>query len=202
MSLLFETIKVKNGELQNIEFHNRRLKNSTRNLFGVKTNIQLEEIIKVPSDFSSGIYKCNVIYDTSIKEIKFAPYKMKNILRLKLVECNQIDYRYKYLDRSHLRKLFTQVQCSENEEILIIKNGFVTDTSYSNVALFNGDDWITPSTPLLAGTKRARLLKEKIIFERVITIEHLKEFRKAKLINAMIELDDAPSIPIETIIQV
>ena len=78
----------------------------------------------------------------------------------------------------------------ENEDIIIVKNGFVTDSSFSNLIFFDGKEWYTPSTPLLKGTTRARLLNEKKITERVIKIEDIKNYKSISLINAFNEIGD------------
>jgi len=195
MSLLFETIKVKDGAVQNIRYHNDRFNLSRRNLFNIDQTVYLEEIIKVSADYSAGVCKCKVVYDSSIRSISFSRYIIKPVNRLITVECNDIDYGYKYSDRSRLEELITQADCSFDEEILIIKNGLITDTSYSNVALFDGKDWITPSTPLLSGTRRANLLERKIVREGEIRIIDLKYFEKIKLFNAMLDFDECPVLP-------
>jgi 4-amino-4-deoxychorismate lyase len=82
------------------------------------------------------------------------------------------------------------------DEILIIKNGFVTDTSFSNIVFFDGIKWITPSTYLLNGTQRQQLLQQGAIIEEEIRPSDLKHFRFAKLINAMLDLETSPSIDI------
>jgi 4-amino-4-deoxychorismate lyase len=199
MSLLFETIKVKGGEPQNIGYHNDRFNHSRKDLFGIEQFVYLEEIIKPPLEYSAGIYRCRVVYDSSITAISFSRYTMKIINRLIPVECNGIDYRYKYSDRSLLDELLRNANCSYDEEIIIVKNGLITDTSYSNVALFDGTDWITPSTPLLDGTKRAKLLNDGIIREEEILVANLRYFESIKLFNAMLDFDECPTLPIDSI---
>lgn len=199
MSLLFETIKIKDGSLQNIGYHNDRLNRAREILFGIHHIIFLEDIIKIPQVYSSGIVKCKVVYDDSIKGINFARYSAKPVTRLILVECNTIDYRYKYSDRSELDGLLASAGCTFDEDILIVKNGLITDTSYSNVALFDGADWITPSLPLLAGTKRAKLLDSGLIREGEIKAADLKYFEKIKLFNAMLDFDEAPALQINQV---
>jgi 4-amino-4-deoxychorismate lyase len=44
------------------------------------------------------------------------------------------------------------------DDIIIVRNGFVTDASYANLIFRKGDEWFTPATFLLAGTMRAFLL--------------------------------------------
>jgi 4-amino-4-deoxychorismate lyase len=192
MSLLFEVIKVQNGELQNIDYHNNRMSRSLLEIFGVKDHIHLENLINIPINLDNQVYKCRVIYSNKIDRIQFEPYTQKIIKSLKLVACNDIDYRNKYFDRSKINELFEQ---RENcDDILIVKNGFVSDTSYANVVFWDGSKWITPSTPLLPGTKRQKLIDEKIITEKEIKVPDLKSFEKARIINAMIDLEDSGDI--------
>ena len=74
-----------------------------------------------------------------------------------------------------------------SEDVLIVKDGCLTDTSIANVALYDGKMWCTPSHPLLRGTKRAELLDKKIIVEKDIPQAHLGKYSKIMLFNAMID---------------
>ena len=81
--------------------------------------------------------------------------------------------------------LFSQkVSC---EEIIILKNGIVTDTSIANIAIFYEGVWITSKHCILNETTRARLIEDKKIFEKDITLEMLKNASKIALLNAMID---------------
>ena len=48
-----------------------------------------------------------------------------------------------------------------------MKQGLLTDTSIANIALSDGTHWYTPAHPLLKGTKRAALLEEGILQEKI-----------------------------------
>jgi 4-amino-4-deoxychorismate lyase len=61
----------------------------------------------------------------------------------------------------------------------------LTDSTYYNVALYNGKDWLTPKSPLLHGTARARLLKKGILKEADIKLKELQSFQKVCLFNAL-----------------
>ena len=88
----------------------------------------------------------------------------------------------------------------KKEKIVIVKQGFITDTSYANIVFFDGHKWFTPVSPLLKGTKRTFLLDKKIIEETEIRIDDLEKFKKARLINAMIDFEDKVEILVENII--
>lgn len=76
------------------------------------------------------------------------------------------------------------------DEIIIVKHGLLTDTSFTNLAIYDGNHWITPKRPLLLGTKRAALLDKGIIQEADITLNDLRNAVKVSLFNAMIEFGE------------
>lgn len=144
--------------------------------------------LTIPHLKKNQLYKCRILYDTQIHKIEFVPYTFKIINSLQLVHVHHLDYSHKFADRSALQSLLQKK--GKADEILIVQNGFITDTSYSNVAFFDGLQWFTPAKPLLRGTKRAALLEQKKIIEADIRVEDLKDFQKMQLINAMIDWGD------------
>lgn len=189
---LLETIKIQNRQPQNIAWHNQRFNRSRLDLFGIKDALTLEKIIQIPDDLNYEVIKCRIIYSKEIETIEFEKYILLKINSLKIIECNDIDYSYKYYDRRKLNELFQQ---KENcDDILIVKNGFVTDTSFANIVFWDGDKWITPASPLLHGTARLRLIDEGQIIESDITIDELGKFEKARIINAMNDLTNGIDI--------
>jgi 4-amino-4-deoxychorismate lyase len=75
------------------------------------------------------------------------------------------------------------------DEIIIVKNGVVTDTSIANIAVYYEDQWYISKESLLEGTTKSRLIKEKNLIEKNITVEMLKKSKKIALLNAMIDFD-------------
>ena len=88
---------------------------------------------------------------------------------------------------------------SKADEIIIVKNNHLTDTSYSNVLFKKGKEWFTPKTYLLNGVQRQNLLKNKKIKEAEITLQNLKEYSHFQIINAMNDFDDMFVYPISKI---
>jgi len=86
------------------------------------------------------------------------------------------------------------------DDIIIVKNGFVTDSFAANILFLDGVQWITPTTPLLNGTKRQFLLDQGIIAEKEIREEDIRTYQKVGLINAMIDFDEMPVIDIDSIV--
>lgn len=197
MSLLFETIKIDNSIVCNIDFHNDRMNRSRKALFNADDFFDLKKLIAVPKEMKSGIVRCRILYDKEIRKIEFFKYSPRVIRSLKLIECNDIDYSFKFDDRTKLNELLKQK--GNADDILIVKNKFITDTSFSNIVFHDGKKWITPSTPLLQGTKRTQLLKEKIIKEDEIKVSNLRNFSKAVLINAMVGFEEGNYISMSNI---
>ena len=118
-----------------------------------------------------------------IEQVEYIPYVMRCIQSLQIVTDDAIDYSYKSTDRSALNALLAQR--GNCDDIIIVKNGLVTDTSFTNIAIYDGTHWLTPRTPLLAGTQRARLLDEGSIQVADITPDMLRQAQRVRLFNAM-----------------
>ena len=178
-----ESIRIENGVIYNLPYHNERL-NRTRNVFwkGCKP-INLIDYIRIPQE--KGMVKCRIVYEEEIKEIGYLPYSMRKIRTLRMTYSDEIDYTYKSTDREELNRLYAER--GDADDILIIRNGLVTDTSIANIALYDGCEWHTPQAPLLKGTQRAFLLDRHIIKEKEITSKQLFTYSKIALFNAMIE---------------
>jgi len=198
MYQLLETIKIANRKFENIFFHNERMNNSRKKLFGATDNLKIEDIVQVPFYVTDGIYKLRIVYSSEIEKIEFLPYKIKNINKLKLIRDDYLEYNFKFADRKALTNHLQNA--NDADEIIIIKNGLVTDTSYSNLIFFEGKKWVTPSSYLLNGTKRQLLLSTGKIREGVIKEEDIKKYICLKMINAMIDFDESPPIDIKNII--
>jgi len=198
MFQFIETIRIKNGRLKNLSYHNDRIRMTRGAFFSDYSEIKIEEYITLPELDDTALIKCRVIYGRSVDKIEFLPYERQIVKSLKTIVANEVIYSYKYNDRRELKDLFSlRGSC---DDILIIKNNLLTDTSYANIVLYDGSDWITPATPLLKGTCRARLIDRGIIRESDIPPESLKKFKKLRLINAMIPFEESEDIEIGNII--
>lgn len=166
-------------------------------LCGVEEPLNLEAFLKKFNPPTSGLYKCRITYDEQSQQIEFIPYVAKEITSLRVVEHDRIAYEFKYADRKTIDKLFElRKDC---DDVLIVKRGMVTDSSYCNIAFRNGKHWYTPWSALLKGTQRQKLIEWQQITEEEISIKDIKSFETFKLINAMFEFD-GPEIPVEKII--
>ncbi len=197
MYRLLESIKIYNKRLFNIEYHNIRMNSTRAELFNSNDQIDLNEIISIPNDLTNELYKCRIIYSQEIISINFQRYKKKKIDCLKIVYDDEITYSHKYEDRT---KFENHLSKTKADEILIIKNKIVTDTSFSNVVFSDGAKYLTPSKPLLNGTKRAKLIADGIIQEEEIRLNDIQKFKFAYLVNALLDINEENRIQIEKII--
>ncbi len=178
--LLLETIKIEDGAVCNLDYHQKRCDKSRKILFNCDDILELSVSIKAPK---KGIYRCRILYNNKIHSIEYLPYTAKKIKTLKVIS-STIDYSYKYANRDALNTLLTTHD--DVDDILIEKEGYLTDTSISNIAFYDGVQWFTPTTPLLEGTMRAKLLDEGFLKTKNIRKENLSSYTQVALMNAMI----------------
>lgn len=192
MCQLLETIKLENGRLCNIQYHNTRMNAARNELFGDVEYISLEKQIAIPKEFKSGLFRCRVVYSREIEKIEFIPVLARQFNKLKLVTDNRIDYHLKFADRTALNNLMTIRE--DADEIIIVKNGLITDCSIGNLVFYDGQNWLTPAAPLLKGTQRQYLLDTNQIIEKQISIMDIKSFEKVGIINAFFDLKNLPIV--------
>ncbi len=184
MHQFVETIRIDGGRAMNLPLHEARM-NATRMHFAPHVApIGLQKWLD-GAPISEERIKARVVYDVDgVRETTFETYKRRNIERLRLVEDNAINYTFKSTDRSELNRL--QALRDGCDEVLIMKRGLITDTSFTNVAFFDGQRWLTPAQPLLRGTMRQWLLQRGEIAEAQLTPASLASFQRIMLFNAMI----------------
>lgn len=190
-----ESLKVVGGEFMNIELHQQRIDISSK-IFSINKKIVLKDI-NIPKSNNDLVQKCRILYSNDDLIISFSEYKQRKIESLKLVFDDSIDYSFKFEDRQRLNQLYDKREdCSD---IIIVKNGHLTDTSFSNIILFDGENYFTPNSFLLNGTMRQKLLSDKRIIEKEIKYDELSNYNRIILINALNSIEDNLSIKIENI---
>ncbi len=184
MHQFVETIRIEGGKAMNLPLHEARM-NATRAHFAPHAApISLQKWLD-DAPLSNERIKARVVYDVNgVCETTFQTYKRREIQWLRMVEDNDISYTFKSTDRHELDHLLAlRDGC---DEVLIVKNGLITDTSFTNVAFFDGHKWLTPAQPLLNGTMRQWLLQCGQLTETQITPASLASFQRIMLFNAMI----------------
>ena len=186
MCRYIETIRIEKGRLRNIAYHDRRMNEVLREVWGVDRSASIETYIDA-SPYEERT-RCRVTYGRDVESVEFFPYQIRPVHSLQLVRGGQIEYRRKRADRSELNALFA---CrGEADDVLIVRGGLLTDTSIANIALGDGTGWYTPASPLLEGTQRACLLDAGMIRPLDIHADDLSRFQKIRLFNAMIDFGE------------
>ncbi len=179
-TLLLETIKIEDGEVFNLSYHQARCDKSRKALFYSTDRLDLSSLIQAPP---KGLYRCRILYDKKIHSIEYIPYRPKEMHTLKVVT-SDIIYNYKYANREELNILLQKQH--DADEIIIEKEGYLTDTTIANIAFYDGKQWFTPEKPLLKGTMRAKLLDDGFLHTRKIRKEEIRDYTHVALMNAMI----------------
>ena len=199
MYQFIESIKIENGQAFLLNLHQQRIYQTFAN-FHHKCIINLHALFSSLQPPQKGLYKWRFIYNLNGDfEHQFIPYSFTEIKDFELVENNEIDYYFKYLDRTHLDTMKKQ---SLAQEIIIVKKGFITDTTFSNLIFLKNGIWHTPKTFLLNGVQRFNLIHLGIIQETEINLEKLKEFSHFQIINAMNDFNSSFIYPINKIINI
>ena len=197
MYQLIETIRIENGVPSLLNYHQERMDRARKNLFGLMDGCSLEDHLSVSALPQSGLWKCRVTYGAEIEKTEIEPYQKKSIKSLQIVEADDFNYAYKFAKRDGINQLFNFRKLAD--DILIIKNQLLTDTSYCNIALWNGQNWLTPLHPLLKGVRRESLIRTDRIQTGDILINDLRNFYFIKLFNALISFEEAEEIPISSV---
>ncbi len=182
-----ETIKVVDGVAQNLDLHLKRSSETMLYNFGIIKKLPLAELLYFNVNRPlSGVCKLRVIYSKDIIDYSLEPYTPKDIKTLRLVDGGDIDYRFKYENRDTINSLLEKR--GDCDDILIVKEGLITDSSYCNIIFGDGSSYYTPANPLLKGTKREYLIAKGTVRERVIRERDIKRFSSVSIINAMMDM--------------
>lgn len=182
---LFESICFQENEFPLLNYHLERMHRTCRFLFSSSFQKEKELLTTLQGIHSNTKMKVRVEYDEKHFKVSSSIYHPKNILAVSLLLKEDIIYPYKTTNRD----VFLQYQ-QEHKEVVFVKNGCLTDTTFSNIALWNGEEWHTPESPLLHGTRRQCLLENKKIKERKITLSEMERYHTLSFINGMLDLGE------------
>ena len=196
MSQFIESIKVEDQQIFLLDLHQKRIED-TFSHYEKDCKINIKEIFNSLDHTGDGLYKFRIEYDleNSVRT-QMIPYAISELDDFELIINNDINYNFKSSDRDHLQKIKNQ---SQAQEVIIIQNNEVTDTSFSNLIFLKDKTWYTPKTYLLNGVMRQSLLNSENIKEYEITQDNIKEFSHFKVINALNDFENSYTYPIERI---
>lgn len=186
MCRFIETICFEKGKYPLLELHQERLNRAFYAHFPGVPPHDLAQIL--PRLTFTEKHKVRVVYDVSEANVQYTKHAPRPVNHIKIVEENAIDYAHKYEDRSELQSLFDQRE--DADEIIIIKNGLVTDSFYANPVFYDGTNWYAPQTCLLNGVRRQHLINSGKVEVINIKKNDIPDFEKVSLVNALVDLDE------------
>jgi len=182
MPFFFFSIRLQHHHASNLAEHNARLNRTIQKMYGTHPAIDLAEHILFPED--DGLYRCRITYARTIETIELFPYVPRPIHTFRVIR-SEIRYPYKSTDRRAIDTLYSQ-RGTADEILMVTPEGYLRDTSIANIALQINGIWFTPAHPLLPGTMREKLLREKKIQIKHLTQQDLKHVERFAVINAMV----------------
>ena len=197
--MLLESIRVENGTAPLLALHQRRMDRARRVHFPKSPVIRLQAALSKLDLPATGLYKLRIEYAARILLTELLPYRVRPIESLQLVDIEGFNYTHKYSDRARIHAATELAGAAD--DALMTQNGYLMDTSYANVALYDGRHWYTPAYPLLKGVRREKLLAENRIRPAIIRDRDLHNFECIRLMNAMLPWDQMPVLPVSQIRQ-
>ena len=197
-NLLIESIKLLDGKVPLLALHQTRMDQARRALFTKSPVIRLKSLLPDLSLPTSGVHKIRVEYAERVLKTEVIPYQIRPINSVRVVDAGQLIYNRKFADRAGINELFAGR--GEADDVLMARNGYLMDTSYANVALYDGRHWYTPSYPLLRGVRREKLLKENKVRPAMIRVRDLPNFKRMRVMNAMLSWEEMPELDAASVI--
>jgi 4-amino-4-deoxychorismate lyase len=181
MYQLVESIWIKDRVAFNLNYHQARMDETIRVLYGKENKFNLSKLID--TDDIEGEQKLRFLYNSEEFKIEVKPYERKTIKKVQVVFDNKIKYTFKFLERKELDYLYSMRE--DADEIIIFRENILTDAYYYNVVLEKNGRYYTPQRPLLNGVMRSKLIDEGILIQKNISINKIFDFEKLHLINAL-----------------
>ena len=190
--LLLESIRIQDGIPDLLPYHQERMDRSRRALYPKSPVLKLKKILEQIDLPGAGCFKLRLQYEAKLVAHELVPYAPTPVSSVRIIDADDLRYGRKYADRQAIKTHFARR--GDCDEILMIQRGHVTDTSYANVALYDGSHWYTPAWPLLRGTRREKLIQEGTLRAYMIRERDLGNFEKMRLVNAMLPWGTGPEV--------
>lgn len=179
---VFESIAVLDGRYLNLPRHLARIQRTAKELWQLdfSANYLME---RLPVFSNKGLYKCRFLYNEFDFSLEFQPYTERTIHTLKLIEAPDLVYDYKWSNRDEIK--FYTMCLPPGCDVLFMRQGYLTDSSYCNIALLQNNQWYTPETPMLRGTQRDDALEKGLLKKARIHYNALSNYEQISLFNAL-----------------
>jgi 4-amino-4-deoxychorismate lyase len=188
MCQFIDAIHYNNGEFKRIDYHQKRAEAAVKSCFPNAKNFSIKKYLHQLVLPKTGKYKLRICYTDSIQSYECIPYQKREINELILVDTEIESRNFKLADRTEYNYANTYI--SNISDILFVRKGLLTDTSYANIALLKNGVWYTPRTPLIFGVNRASLLDKGLLIAQDIPEKDIPQYEKIAIFNAMIEFGE------------
>ena len=197
--LLLESIRYVDSEPELLPLHQERIDRSLA-AYGITSHWRLADYLaQHPCPASLvGVVKCRLLYDAEPLEVGYTSYHRRTIGSLRAVAAPALDYHLKWADREALQTLL-ELRGETDDIVIVNGEGLLTDSSYTNIALRQGNHWYTPRVPLLEGVQRTHLIAEGVLIPRDIPLATLPAYDRIALINAMMPWSERIELPVAEI---
>lgn len=190
--IFIETIRMVNRKASDLMYHQQRVDKTLSDNNLPPLNIE-RLLYDMPQDVPFSVCRCRITYGQTPTRVTLSPYIPIVRKRVKVVRQDGLSYLYKYADRLQIDRLVSGSAC---DDIIIVKNNMVTDSSIANLVFENREGLFTPTTPLLKGTERQRLIDNGIVSLRAIAVDDIRNYERVYFVNAMNPFASMPAFPI------
>lgn len=194
---LFETIAVENLQAPHLANHQLRMDSSYLALFHKHNPINLSDLFHHLNIPNEGLFKWRISYNQYQHKSEIALYQPRVVNRISFYHLPaDFDYSLKYTERLMFETIKAKYPLVD--DVVLVKNGLLTDSLISNlvIEMKNDSQLYTPSSPLLKGTHRKRLIESGKVVEREIRYDQLRDINSITFINAMCSFSSSPMLKI------
>lgn len=200
--MFIESVRISQGRVMLASFHECRMSDTCMETYG-RFRLPPLSAIEIPDWCRAGEVKMRIVYGEDLEEVSFSKYECRDIKTLKIMEVGpDMDYHLKYADRSCIERFYNMRE--DCDDILMVRDGKICDTSYTNVILTDGKRKFVPSTFLLPGVMRSWLISSGEVQIGDFDVSALVPGNKwgithLMMINAMMPPESAIVVPLESV---
>lgn len=186
MEQLLETFCLVDGEVLNVPYHEARVVRSVGNDFPIGKMVETVRNQAAVENAMQGRWRASVTYTAEgVERVRLVQYVKPSISALRMISIEENFYSKKWADRSRLNGY--KEALPQGVEPIFVLEGKVTDTTFSNVVVERDGTLYIPDMPLLAGTKRHRLLDTGVVRSISLRVDDLRLYERIHLVNAMLD---------------
>lgn len=182
----FETLACREGIILHVEAHRARCMSTLQQCVPRGQMPSWLSHPVVPEEYTKGFYRVKLQYDGFSWQVDWFPYQRQHHTGLTFYEIGSFEYPHKRTDRTY----FENCLRTSGQEVWLHRNGVLLDTTYSHVALWMQDGWVTPAAWLLPSTKRQVLVDQKLVKESPLNLTDIPRNGYLILYNALRDWED------------